>query len=265
MGRPSASRWGQLSIWTDWAASPSCVRQGVDTAVRAVACDQFFNGNANHRDWAAQACVYYDSAARMMKLAEGVETDKEIKAELTSGAAECVRRAKELRDSLAKPAGCGCPACKAAGPPKKEEPKKEQPKKEAAAKHCHCVVCLPAAKTAGCTCPKCKPAGKCLVHPGKVEPNSIRSVPAAEEGAPASPQAVDAIVAASLPWYAVYERLGVPSVAAELEADAARRRVADVAAQLEAWTDGGDAWRTETDVGRPDIPGLFEELVHDTF
>lgn len=95
--------------------------------------------------------------------------------------------------------------------------------------------------------------------------SSIRSVPAAEEGAPASPQAVDAIVAASLPWYAVYERLGVPSVAAELEADAARRRVADVAAQLEAWTDGGDAWRTETDVGRPDIPGLFEELVHDTF
>lgn len=138
--------------------------------MRAVACDQFFNGNANHRDWAAQACVYYDSAARMMKLAEGVETDKEIKAELTSGAAECVRRAKELRDSLAKPAGCGCPACKAAGPPKKEEPKKEQPKKEAAAKHCHCVVCLPAAEKAGCTCPKCEPAGKCLVHPGKAEP-----------------------------------------------------------------------------------------------
>lgn len=83
--------------------------------------------------------------------------------------------------------------------------------------------------------------------------------------AAASPLAVDSIVAASLPWYAVYERLGVPTVAAELEADAARRRAADVAAQLEAWTDGGDAWRTETDVGRPDIPGLFEELVHDTF
>lgn len=170
MGRPSASRWGQLSIWTDWAGSPSCVRQGVDAAVRAVACDQFFNGVANHSDWAAQACVYYDTAARLMKLAEGVESDKEIKAELTSGAAECVRRAKELRDSLAKPAGCGCPKCKAAGAPKKEEPKKEAPKKETP-KHCYCVVCLPAAVKAGCTCPKCKPpAAKCLVHPAKEAP-----------------------------------------------------------------------------------------------
>lgn len=168
MGRPSASRWGQLSIWADWAASPSCVRQGVDTAVRAVACDQFFNGVANHADWAAQACVYYDSAARMMKLAEGVETDKEIKAELTAGAAECVRRAKELRDSLSKPAGCGCPACESGGPPKKGAPK--EPKKGAAALHCHCVVCLPVAIQGGCSCVKCRPAGKCPVHPGKAEP-----------------------------------------------------------------------------------------------
>lgn len=178
MGRPSVSFWGQLSIWTDWAASPSCVRKGVDAAVRAVACDQFFNGVANHADWAAQACVYYDSAARMLKLAESVETDKEIKAELTSGAAECGRRAKELREALAKPAGCGCPGCKAAGPPKKEEPKKEAPKKEAPkkeepAKHCYCVICLPAAMKAGCVCIKCvckEPKEPKKEEPKKEEP-----------------------------------------------------------------------------------------------
>jgi len=105
------------------------------------------------------------------------EPDKEIRAELTRGAAECVRRAKELRDSLAPSAGCACPMCKAKGAPKKEAPKKEAPKKEAPKKeapkkeapkvspitHCHCIVCVPGAKQAGCGCLKCMPA--CPVHP----------------------------------------------------------------------------------------------------
>lgn len=132
--------------------------------MRGVACDQFFNGVEKHRDWAAQSCVYYDSAARMMKMAEGVECDKEIKAELTAGAAECVRRAKELRGDMAKPAGCKCEACKAKPPVKEVSKKKEDPT-------CHCVLCKPVAAKGGCTCAKCKPptpaAGKCPVHPRK--------------------------------------------------------------------------------------------------
>ncbi|GAB0490416.1 hypothetical protein MMPV_001653 [Pyropia vietnamensis] len=108
--------------------------------------------------------------------------------------------------------------------------------------------------------------------------HAARSAPVAKAGAAAAkaaaaaaaaasspPPAVDCIMAASLPWYAVYERLGVPSMTAELEADFAHQRAMDVAAQLEAWTDDGDTWRTETDVGRPDIPWKYEEQVYDCF
>jgi len=88
-----------------------------------VAADQFFGDSGQHKDWAAQAAVYYDAAARLMKLAEGCEQDKEIKTELTKGAAECVRRAKELRDSLAPSTGCPCSLCKNKGAPKKQATK----------------------------------------------------------------------------------------------------------------------------------------------